>query len=57
MTQKDFEKLSKKEQDFRWALFIESNGHQKNISKKLINELKNDEALVQMIINRNTISL
>jgi hypothetical protein len=34
-----FEKLPKNEQDFRWALFIESNGHEKNLSKKRVKEI------------------
>ena len=40
MTQKEFEKLSKQEQRFRWALFIDSNGYEKTLSTKRINGLK-----------------
>jgi hypothetical protein len=38
-TQTEFEKLAKNEQDFRWALFLESNGYEKNLSKKRVNEI------------------
>lgn len=40
ISQQEFEKLPKNEQDFRWALFVESDGHQKPVSKKRIAELK-----------------
>ena len=36
----EFEKLSIDEQNFRWALFLESNGYKKELSKKRINEIK-----------------
>ena len=39
VTQSDFEKLPKNEQAFRWALFVESNGYEKNLSKKQIEEI------------------
>jgi len=35
----DFETLPKNEQAFRWALFIESEGYEKNVSKKRIKEI------------------
>ena len=39
MTQEEFEKLPKNEQAFRWALFLESEGYRKDISKKRIKEI------------------
>ena len=41
MTQEEFEKLPKNEQSFRWALFLESEGYRKDISKKRIKEIGN----------------
>ena len=40
ISQQEFEKLPQNEQDFRWALFIESDGWEKPVSKKRIDELK-----------------
>ena len=40
ITQEEFEKLPMNEQMFRWQLFIESEGYQKNLTKKRITELK-----------------
>ena len=40
ITQKEFEHLSKEEQNFRWALFLKSNGYQKNLSEQKIEELR-----------------
>lgn len=40
ITSEEFEKLPMNEQMFRWQLFIESEGYQKNLTKKRINELK-----------------
>jgi hypothetical protein len=40
MTQEEFEKLPKTEQDFRWALFVESNGHEQLVSKTRIQQLR-----------------
>lgn len=40
ISQQEFEKLPQAEQEFRWALFVESNGHQEPVSKKRIDELK-----------------
>ena len=37
--QVEFETLPKNEQAFRWALFIESEGYEKNVSKKRIKEI------------------
>ena len=37
--QVEFETLPKNEQSFRWALFLESEGYKKNISKKRIKEI------------------
>ena len=39
ITQSEFEKLPMNEQQFRWALFIESDGYAKNLSKKRIEEI------------------
>jgi hypothetical protein len=39
ITEKEFDKLPKNEQQFRWALFIESEGYEKNLSKKRIKEI------------------
>lgn len=38
-TQTEFEKLPENEQAFRWRLFVESNGYEKNLSKKQIKEI------------------
>jgi hypothetical protein len=38
-TKTEFEKLPKNEQDFRWALFLESNGYEKNLSKRRVKEI------------------
>ena len=40
--QVDFETLPKNEQAFRWALFIESEGYDKNVSKKRIKEIASE---------------
>ena len=40
MKQQDFEQLSKEEQNFRWALFLKSNGYAKNLSEEKIEELR-----------------
>ena len=37
--QEDFEKLPANEQAFRWELFIESKGYEKNLTKKRIKEI------------------
>jgi hypothetical protein len=42
ITQTAFEKLPKNVQAFRWALFIESDGYRKNISKKRIKEIEEE---------------
>ena len=39
ITQQEFEHLSKAEQNFRWALFLKSNGYAKNLSEEKIEEL------------------
>jgi hypothetical protein len=39
ITAEEFEKLPANEQAFRWRLFIESDGHKKNLSKKRIKEI------------------
>lgn len=40
MKQQDFEKLSKEEQNFRWALFLKSNGYRKNLSDEKVEQLR-----------------
>ncbi len=40
ISQQEFEKLPPAEQEFRWALFVESDGHQKIVSKKRIQQLR-----------------
>ena len=40
ISQQEFEKLPKAEQDFRWALFVESNGWEKPVSKTRIQQLR-----------------
>jgi hypothetical protein len=40
ITQNEFEQLSKSEQNFRWALFLSSNGYAKNLSEEKIEELR-----------------
>ena len=42
MTQKEFEKLPKNEQKFRWALFLESDGYEKTVSSDRIEQLKKE---------------
>ena len=39
ISQTEFEKLPENEQAFRWKLFVESNGYQKDLSKKEIEEI------------------
>lgn len=39
ITEKEFEKLPMNEQSFRWALFVESEGYKKELSKKKIKEI------------------
>lgn len=34
-----FEKLPKAEQNFRWAIFLRSNGYEKELSQNVIDEL------------------
>jgi hypothetical protein len=41
MTQQEFEKLQKNEQKLRWAIFLESDGFTKELSKEKVEELKN----------------
>ena len=40
MTQTEFEKLPKEEQNFRWALFLKSNGHTRELIQKELDDLK-----------------
>jgi prophage antirepressor-like protein len=40
ITQNEFEQLSKAEQNFRWALFLKSNGYEKNLSEQMIEQLR-----------------
>jgi hypothetical protein len=40
MKQQNFEQLEKAEQNFRWALFLKSNGYQKNLSDEKIEQLR-----------------
>ncbi len=39
ISQTEFEKLPENEQAFRWKLFVESNGYQKDLSKKEIEKI------------------
>jgi len=39
ITPSDFEKLPKNEQEFRWELFLVSEGYKKDLSKKQIKEI------------------
>ena len=39
ITDAEFSKLPINEQSFRWALFIASEGYEKNLSKKQIEEI------------------
>jgi len=39
-TAKDFEQLPKEEQNFRWALFLKSNGYAHDLSPARIEELR-----------------
>jgi hypothetical protein len=39
MKQTEFEKLPKNVQDFRWALFLESDGYEKEINEVRIQQL------------------
>jgi hypothetical protein len=36
----EFEKLPKEEQNFRWALFLASNGYQKDLTEQRIQEIR-----------------
>ena len=40
MKQQDFEQLPKEEQNFRWALFLKSDGYEKNLSADKIEQLR-----------------
>jgi len=40
VTENEFEKLPKEEQNFRWALFLKSNGYQKQLDSKVVEQLK-----------------
>ena len=40
MKQNTFEQLSKEEQTFRWAIFLESNGYNKDLTDQRIEELR-----------------
>jgi len=39
ISQTEFAKLPENEQAFRWKLFVESNGYQKDLSKKEIEKI------------------
>ena len=47
MEQQDFEKLPKEEQNFRWALFLKSNGYTKNLSEEKIEALRQKHLINQ----------
>lgn len=40
ITQQEFEKLSREEQNFRWALFIASQGYTKQVPGEKIGQLR-----------------
>jgi hypothetical protein len=40
ITEKDFARLSKEEQNFRWAIFLASDGYQKDLSAKELAQLR-----------------
>ncbi len=40
ITQVEFEQLSKEEQNFRWALFLKSDGYTKNLIRQELDDLK-----------------
>jgi hypothetical protein len=40
MTEIEFQKLPKNEQQMRWEIFLESNGYEKELSKEKIEEIK-----------------
>ena len=48
ISQQEFEKLPKNERDFRWALFIESDGHKKFVWPKRIDELRKKFGLTKV---------
>ena len=39
-TEKQFEKLAKHEQTFRWALFLASDGYERELSNERVQEIK-----------------
>ena len=45
ITDKEFKDLSKEEQNFRWALFLKSNGYEKNLSEEKIEQLRQQHLL------------
>jgi hypothetical protein len=53
MRQTDFEQLSKAEQNFRWALFLASNGYAKNLSKEKIEELRHKHLIKQQALSKS----
>jgi len=50
ITQNEFEQLSKAEQNFRWALFLKSNGGTKQLSDSKVEELRQKH-----LINKHTL--
>ena len=48
MQQQDFEKLPRAEQNFRWALFLKSDGYTKNLSEHKIEELREKHLINQL---------
>ena len=40
ITEQEFERLPKEEQNFRWALFLKSNGGQKELGAEVVEELR-----------------
>ncbi len=40
MTQTEFEQLPKQEQNFRWALFLKSNGYQRTLTAEEIEKIR-----------------
>lgn len=53
ISQKEFEQLSRQEQNYRWALFLKSNGYTKNLSDQKIQQLKQSHLIKGLPLPRS----
>ena len=52
MTQIEFEQLPKQEQNFRWALFLKSNGYERELTAQEFEEIRNIFSKYKVIITQ-----